>query len=313
MTLRVGVVGAGVMGLNHARAVRALSDVTLVGVMDPDTARASQVAEDLACNAFSTMEAMIAAGLDCAVVAAPNAVHREAGCALLEAGCHVLMEKPIAGTLADANALIDTAHRAKRILMVGHIERYNPAVQAVKRAVADEKISSITINRVGPFPPRMSDVGVVIDLGVHDIDIVRMIAGEEIVEVQAMLSSTRAEREDTALLQFRTANNIIAQINTNWTTPYKLRQLQVATEAKFVSADMMTRQVIEYRDYKPDGSFRSRPLFVPMADPLGDEWTAFLAAVRTGGPAPISGEDGVRNLEVALKCLELGSRPSNGG
>jgi predicted dehydrogenase len=307
--LRVGVVGVGVMGFNHARAIKTMEGVHLVGVMDADLERAAKVSSDLACRRFVSLAEMADAGLDCAVIAAPNAMHQAVGCALIEAGCHVLIEKPIAPSTDAAMALIETARRCKKVLMVGHIERFNPAVQATKRACEGEKIISITITRVGPFPPRMSDIGVVIDLGVHDIDIIRMIAGAEITDVQAMLSSTRAQREDTALLQFRTTNNIIAQVNTNWTTPYKLRLLQVATEGKFISADLMTRQVIEYLDYKPDGSFRSRPLFVPMADPLRDELNGFFRAVRAGAAAPITGEDGLRNLEVALECLRVGSRP----
>jgi UDP-N-acetylglucosamine 3-dehydrogenase len=310
--LRVGVVGVGVMGFNHARAVKALDGVSLAGVLDADAERAGKVSADLGCRRFVSVAEMADAGLDCAIVAAPNALHREVGCALLEAGCHVLVEKPIAPSVADAKALIDAARARDRVLMVGHIERFNPAVKAAKKACAGEKIISITITRVGPFPPRMSQIGVVIDLGVHDIDIIRMIAGSEITDVQAMMSSTHAQREDTALMQFCTATNIIAQVNTNWTTPYKLRTLQIATEGKFIAADLMTRQVVEYLDYKEDGSFRSRPLFVPMADPLRDELSGFFAAVRKGGPAPITGEDGLANLEVALKCLEVGSRPVNG-
>lgn len=309
--LRVGVVGVGVMGFNHARAVKAMDGVALSGVVDANLERAGQVAADLGCRRFVSIDEMANAGLDCAIVAAPNALHREAGCALLDAGLHVLMEKPIAPTVEDAQALIKAARAKDRVLMVGHIERFNPAVQATKRACAGEKIISITITRVGPFPPRMSEIGVVIDLGVHDIDIIRMIAGAEIVDVQAMLSSTHANREDTALLQFRTNTNIIAQVNTNWNTPYKLRTLQVATENKFISADLMTRQVVEYLDYQPDGSFRSRPLFVPMADPLRDELNAFFNAVRAGAPAPITGEDGLQNLQIALECLRVGNRPQH--
>jgi UDP-N-acetylglucosamine 3-dehydrogenase len=281
----------------------------LSGVVDAHPERAAHVAGDLGCRRFVSVAEMADGDLDCVIVAAPNALHREVGCALLDAGLHVLMEKPIAPTIEDARALIAAAKAKDRVLMIGHIERFNPAVQATKRACKDEKIVSITINRVGPFPPRMSEIGVVIDLGVHDIDIIRMIAGSEIIDVQAMLSSTHAQREDTALLQFRTDSNIIAQVNTNWTTPYKLRTLQVATEGKFISADLMTRQVVEYLDYQPDGSFRSRTLFVPMADPLRDELNGFFHAVRTGTPAPITGEDGLRNLEIALECLRVGNRP----
>jgi predicted dehydrogenase len=155
----------------------------------------------------------------------------------------------------------------------------------------------------------MSKIGVVIDLGVHDIDIIRMISGAEIHEVQALLSSVRAEREDNALLQFRTNTNVIAHINTNWTTPYKLRTLQIATEEKFIAADLMTRQVTEYSDYTTDGSFRMRPVPVITHDPLKVELESFVSAIVQDKEVPISGADGLANLEVALRCLEVGLRP----
>ena len=118
--------------------------------------------------------------------------------------------------------------------MVGHVERFNPAVAAIKEAIAGEDILSIAITRVGPFPPRMSNVGVVIDLAVHDIDLIRWFTDSEIVEVQPQLSSAVAEREDIALLQFRTASGVLAHINTNWLTPFKARSVTVATRGKYV-------------------------------------------------------------------------------
>ena len=137
--------------------------------------------------------------------------------------------------------------------MVGHVERFNPAVQAIKDAIRGEDILSISITRVGPFPPRMSNVGVVIDLAVHDIDLISWFTGSKIIEVQPQLSSTRAEREDIALLQFRTASGVLAQINTNWLTPFKARTVHVATKRKYVIGDLLTRQVTECFGFQPDG------------------------------------------------------------
>ena len=124
--------------------------------------------------------------------------------------------------------------------MVGHVERFNPAVEAIKQAIKGEDILSIAITRVGPFPPRMSNVGVVIDLAVHDIDLIRWFTDSEIVEVQPQLSSAVAEREDIALLQFRTASGVLAHINTNWLTPFKARTVHVATRDKYVMGDLLT-------------------------------------------------------------------------
>ena len=301
--LKIGVAGAGVMGRNHARVLSELRGVELTTVFDPDAVTAEGVAAAYGATAVTTAQEFVAAGLDAAVIATPNRYHADLGVALLNAGVHVLVEKPIAATVADAQAMIDAAKANNRVLMVGHVERFNPAVETVKRAIEGDEIISIQITRVGPFPPRMGEVGVVIDLAVHDIDIIRHLTGSEIVEVQPQLARTRADREDTALLQFRLDNGVIAHITTNWVTPYKTRTLQVATKTKFIVADLITRQVTEYFGQQPDGSYSTRMLNSWPAEPLRKELEAFAHAIRTGETPAVTGEDGLRNLEVALRCL----------
>jgi len=304
--LKVGVAGVGVMGRNHARVLSDIRDFDLTAVFDPDEATASGVAGLYEAAAFTTAADFVAAGLDAAVVATPNRHHADLGVALLEAGVHVLVEKPIAATVPDAQRMIDAAKANSRVLMVGQVERFNPAVEAVKRAIAGDDVISIQITRVGPFPPRMGEVGVVIDLAVHDIDIIRHLTDSEIAEVQPQLARTKAEREDTALLQFRLENGTIAHITTNWVTPYKVRTLQVATLNRFVVADLITRQVTEYFGQQPDGSYQTRAVNSWPAEPLKKELEAFAHAIRTGEPPAVTGEDGLRNLEVALRCLGEG-------
>ncbi|HRO32397.1 MAG TPA: Gfo/Idh/MocA family oxidoreductase [Brevundimonas sp.] len=304
--LKLGVAGAGVMGRNHARVAADIRDFDLTHVLDMDALTAEGVAAAYGAAGVSSAEAFVAAGLDCAIVATPNRTHADLSVALLEKGVHVLVEKPIAATVADARRMIDAAAANGRVLMVGQVERFNPAVEAVKRAIAGEDVISIQITRVGPFPPRMGEVGVVIDLAVHDIDIIRHLTGSEIVEVQPQLARTKADREDTALLQFRLENGVIAHITTNWVTPYKTRTLQVATQNKFVVADLMTRQVTEYFGQQPDGSYSTRGVMSWPAEPLKKELEAFARAIRTGEAPEVTGEDGLRNLEVALRCLGEG-------
>jgi UDP-N-acetylglucosamine 3-dehydrogenase len=304
--LKLGVAGAGVMGRNHARVAADMREFDLDAVYDADAVIAQGVAAAYGARPYTAAADFIGAGLQAAVVAAPNRFHAELGVALLEAGVHVLVEKPIAATLKDAQAIIDAARANDRVLMVGQVERFNPAVAAVKSAIADEDVISIQITRVGPFPPRMGEVGVVIDLAVHDIDIIRHLTGSEVVEVQPQLARTRADREDTALLQFRLANGVIAHITTNWVTPYKTRTLQVATKSKFVVADLITRQVTEYFGQQPDGSYQTRAVNSWPAEPLRKELEAFAHAIRTGETPAVTGEDGLRNLEVALRCLGEG-------
>ena len=304
--LKAGVAGAGVMGRNHARVLAEVQGVDLTTIFDPDSVTGQGVADLYGAEAVTTAEAFVDAGLDCAVVATPNRFHADLGVALLEKGVHVLVEKPIAPTVKDAQRMIDAAKANDRVLMVGHVERFNPAVETVRRAIADEDVISIQVTRVGPFPPRMGEVGVVIDLAVHDIDIIRHLTGSEITEVQPQLARTRAEREDTALLQFRLENGVIAHITTNWLTPYKTRTLQVATRGKFVVADLITRQVTEYFGQQADGSYSTRMLNSWPAEPLKKELEAFAHAIRTGEPPAVTGQDGLKNLEVALRCLGEG-------
>lgn len=304
--LKAGVAGAGVMGRNHARVLADLRDFDLTAVFDPDVATAEGIASLYEATPFTTAADFVDAGLDAAVVATPNRHHADLSVALLEKGVHVLVEKPIAATVADARRMIDAAKANGRVLMVGQVERFNPAVEAVKRAIDGDEIISIQITRVGPFPPRMGEVGVVIDLAVHDIDIIRHLTDSEITEVQPQLARTKAEREDTALLQFRLASGAIAHITTNWVTPYKVRTLQVATKTKFVVADLITRQVTEYFGQQPDGSYQTRAVNSWPAEPLKKELEAFAHAIRTGESPAVTGEDGLRNLEVALRCLGEG-------
>jgi len=305
--LRVGVAGVGVMGSNHARVFAGLPGTELVGIADPDGKQAEFVANTLGCTAVGDIDALLSLGLDAVTIAAPTHLHRDVALACIARGVHVMVEKPIASTVDEGHEIITAAKRAGVTLMVGHVERFNPAVEAIKDAIRDEDILSIGITRVGPFPPRMSNVGVVIDLAVHDIDLIRWFTDSDIVEVQPQLSSAVAEREDIALLQFRTASGVLAHINTNWLTPFKARNVTVATRGKYVMGDLLTRQVTECFGFQPDGSYSMRHLSVGHAEPLRSELLAFLRAVRTGAAPAVTGEEGVASLEIAARCLA--SRP----
>jgi UDP-N-acetylglucosamine 3-dehydrogenase len=301
--VRLGVVGVGVMGSNHARVIAELPGVEFVGVADPDRLQANFVAETLGCAAVGDLDDLIALGIDAATIAAPTHLHHDLAIACIRRGIHVLVEKPIASSAEEGRSITAAARRAGVTLMVGHVERFNPAVAAIKEAIRGEDILSIAITRVGPFPPRMSNVGVVIDLAVHDIDLIRWFTDSDIVEVQPQLSSAMAEREDIALLQFRTASGVLAHINTNWLTPFKARTVHVATRKKYVMGDLLTRQVTECFGFQPDGSYSMRHLSVGHAEPLRAELSAFLAALRDGSVPAVTGEEGVASLDIAMRCL----------
>jgi UDP-N-acetylglucosamine 3-dehydrogenase len=308
--LRIGVVGVGVMGSNHARVLSEMPGVKLVGIADPDGARCDLVAERLGCATFNDAEALLNAGIDAVTIAAPTHLHRDIALDCAARGVHILVEKPIAPTVEESRAIVAAARRAGVTLMVGHVERFNPAVQSIKRAIKDQNILSIAITRVGPFPPRMSNVGVVIDLAVHDIDLIRWFTESEIVEIQPQTSSAVAEREDIALLQFRTASGVLAHINTNWLTPFKARTIHVATRDKYLIGDLLTLQVTECFGFQPDGSYSMRHLSVGYAEPLRSEMQAFLAAIKSGNAPAVTGDEAVASLEVAIRCLDArGTQP----
>ena len=305
--LRVGVVGVGVMGSNHARVFVGLPGTELVGVADPDRKQAEFVARTLGCAAVTNVEELLDREVDAITIAAPTHLHRDIALTCIAHGVHVMVEKPIASSVDEGREITGAARRAGVTLMVGHVERFNPAVEAIKGAIRGEDILSIAITRVGPFPPRMSNVGVVIDLAVHDIDLIGWFTDSEIVEVQPQLSSAVAEREDIALLQFRTASGVLAHINTNWLTPFKARNVTVATRGKYVMGDLLTRQVTECFGFQPDGSYSMRHLSVGHAEPLRSELIAFLRAVRSGATPAVTGEEGVASLEIATQCLAVRS------
>jgi predicted dehydrogenase len=303
--LRVGVIGAGIMGSNHARVLAGLAGVQLVGVADPDSKQRDLVARVLGCSAVPDLDKLFDLGVDAVTIAAPTHLHRDVSLACIARGVHLLVEKPIASTVEEGREIIAAARKAGVQLMVGHVERFNPAVIAIKKAIEGEDILSIGITRVGPFPPRMSNVGVVIDLAVHDIDLIRWFTDSDIIEVQPQLSSAVAEREDIALLQFRTASGVLAHINTNWLTPFKARNVTVATRGKYVKGDLLTREVTECFGFQPDGAYSMRHVSVGHDEPLRAELIAFTSAIRTGKPPAVTGEEGVASLEIATRCLEV--------
>ncbi|WP_342360076.1 Gfo/Idh/MocA family oxidoreductase [Terrarubrum flagellatum] len=302
--LRIGVVGAGVMGSNHARVLAGIADAVLVGVADPLPAQRMRAASMANCPTFTSLDELLAAGVDAVTIAAPTHLHDEIALACIARKIHVLVEKPIASTVAGGEAIVAAAEKAGVTLMAGHVERFNPAVAAIKESIRGEDILSIEITRVGPFPPRMSNVGVVIDLAVHDIDLIRWFTESDIVDVQAQLSSFVAEREDIALLQFRTESGVLAQINTNWLTPFKARTITIATRNKYVMGDLLTRQVTECFGFQPDGSYSMRHLSVGYEEPLRAELTAFMDAVRTGRTPAVTGREATACLAIAIRCLE---------
>lgn len=304
--LRAALIGAGVMGKNHARVYNVLPSTELVAVADIDVLALEQVVQEYSVHGYESYVDMLAQEHpDIVSIVVPTRLHRQVTIDALESGSNVLVEKPIASTIAEAEDMINVARRSGLKLMVGHIERFNPAVVTLKSALDKDEVISINITRVGPLPPRVKDVGVIIDLGSHDIDLIHFLSDTEFEEVHAVSSISKARHEDTALLIFRMRNGILAQITTNWLTPYKAREIVVWTRKRQFHANLMTQQLTEYSNYDlVSGAFQVKHWSVPHAEPLQLELAAFAEAIVTGSPPPVTGEDGLAALTVAHQCLD---------
>jgi len=302
--MRVAVIGLGVIGKIHTRIYSELPQVELVGVVDADSGTLAAVAKQYNIPGFSSVEELFSQPIDAVSVCVPTELHHKVGCQVIERGVPVLIEKPLARTVEEGESLVNKARQGNVPLMVGHVERFNPAIWRIKESVRQDKVISIQITRVGPFPPRVRDIGIVTDLGAHDIDLVHFIAESDFEHIFAVCSYTRGGHEDTAIIVAQMKNGVLAQITENWLTPYKSRQIRIATPDRYIEGDLITQQVKEYSNYLvPQSAYQVKewPLF--FKEPLHEELVQFIGAVQNGQKMPITGEDGLYVLQNIERIL----------
>jgi UDP-N-acetylglucosamine 3-dehydrogenase len=315
--LRVAVVGVGAMGRNHARVLSEIPRAELVGVADTDLENAQKVAHRCGATAWSDYLRMFdEAKLDAVTIAVPTAEHLRVAQVAIERGLHLFVEKPIALTTEEARQMIELARQRGVCLMIGHIERFNPAVLAMKERLRTGELGrvfQIEARRQSPFPARVEDVGVVIDLAVHDIDIMRYVSESEITRVYAETARRihgRGEDMLTGLL--RLGDGSIGTLIVNWLTPAKIRELFVTGERGMYRVDYITQDLYFYEnavaqeeEWETLGVLRGVSegrmirFVVNKREPLRVEHEHFLAAVSGETEIQVTGEDGLRALEVA--------------
>ncbi len=304
---RIAVVGCGAFGVNHTRVLADLG--VLAGVFDADIARAQEIATKHNCQAFASLDKVEA---DAAVVAVPTRHHAEVGCALLARGLDVLVEKPIAATLADADALIATAARQNRILQVGHLERFNPAVQAAQAIVTRPLF--FEVHRMSVFSPRSLDVDVVLDLMIHDLDIVLALAQAEIEEIRAVGLAVLSKHVDIANVRLVLANGCVANFTASRVSTEKIRKLRFFQAGQYVSVDYARQDAMifsveagEQEPGMPNIGFRRLETSAvpgsPDAEPLRAELRHFLESVRTRSAPLVDGLAARRALDAALRII----------
>jgi UDP-N-acetylglucosamine 3-dehydrogenase len=323
--LRAGVVGLGMMGRNHVRVWdEVVDEAELVAVADPDPAALKGATAGRCARGFADVERMLAEEeLDLVSIVAPTSQHRAVTLAALRAGANVLVEKPIAATREEALEMIEAAEAAGRMLTVGHIERFNPAIRELHRRLAAGelgRIFQVSATRLGPFPARIRDVGVVVDLAPHDIDIMRYLVGSEPVRIYAETERRiHTEHEDLFNGTIKFANGVLGVLNINWVTPTKRRLLTVTGERGMYVADYISQDLVFYanpdapetwlqRDASPpittvtEGEMTRRS--VRREELLAVELREFARAVRDGGPPPVDPHDAMVALLLARKMVD---------
>jgi predicted dehydrogenase len=299
-SLRVAVIGAGAFGNNHLRVLHHLCGVMIAAVVDSNATRASEAAAKYGCPALYSLT-QLPSGIDAAIVAVPTVEHAEVACELLERGIDVLVEKPIAPDLASAGRVAEVAKRTQRIVQVGHLERFNPAVRALQEIVTLPLF--FEIHRMSAFSPRSLDVDVVLDLMIHDIDIVLDLVGSMPEEIRAAGISILSKKVDIANVRLAFPGGCVANLTASRISTEKIRKLRLFQPGQYISVDYQRQDgaVFSVSGQQQIG-YGSLP--VQKEEPLKLELESFLDCVRTRRRPLITAEDAMKSLDVALSILD---------
>ena len=311
--LRMGVVGVGHLGRRHARTLAGMRGVELAAVVDADAARAQAVAAETRCRA-ETDPAALFAGVDAVAVAVPTEAHRRVAVPLLARGIPVLIEKPIAASLAEADEMIAAASAARTTLAVGHSERHNPAVAAARPLITAPRF--VEVHRLAQFPGRGLDVDVVFDVMIHDLDLVLDLVRAAPVAIEAVGVPVLSERVDIANARIRFDNGCIANLTASRVSRERVRKLRFFQKDALVSIDCAARQVEVWRVRRDPGgaaAIAGGEVAVPPGEPLECELADFADAVRTGRRPGVDGRDGRRALALARQVADALDGASGGG
>jgi predicted dehydrogenase len=300
--VRVAVVGAGDFGRNHARVYRELPGAELIGIVDADPARAGQVAKEFSTEVLPDIESL-AGRVDAASVAVPTVEHAQVGCRLLELGVDVIVEKPIAASLAEADELLSAAARSNRILQVGHLERFNPGIVAVMPAM--NRPLYFEVHRLGVFTPRSLDIDVVYDVMIHDLDILLALVNAPVTEIKAIGIPVLTDKVDIAHARLDFASGAVANVTASRVSTERVRKLRFFQQHEYISVDFTRQDALRVRVVEPgpQPKFDFTRLPSEREEPLRAELRAFLECVRTRRAPMVDGAAGRRALELADRVM----------
>jgi predicted dehydrogenase len=300
----VGVIGVGHLGSRHARIYSALPEAELVGVADIVGERAHQVGREYGAEAVTDFRDLFPR-IKAASVAVPTVNHCEIALELMNAGIDILVEKPIAGTVEEAEKMVNAATEGGRVLAVGHTERYNPAVSALLARAAEPRF--IEVHRLGAFTARSLDIDAVLDLMIHDLDVVAALVDSPVSSVEAIGVPVLTDKVDIANARLRFESGCVANFTASRISQTKVRKLRIWERQRYVSVDYLNQEALSYRLGKKEGPFpeiRCENLTLDHEEPLKAELKDFLRAVWKRERPLVPGEDGLRALRLAKRVLE---------
>ena len=305
--VRTAVIGVGYLGRFHAQKYASLPQSRLVAVVDADPVARDRVAAEVGCRAVADFREVLGE-VDAVSIATPTPAHHDIARECLERGVHVLVEKPVTETLAEAKSLIEIAARRGRILQVGHLERFNPAIRALEGTLGTPRF--VESHRLAPFKERGTDVNVVLDLMIHDIDLIQSLVRAPIVSIDAVGASVFSSGLDIANARIRYANGCVANTTASRISMKMERKLRIFQDDAYVSIDLQQKVLTVVRK-PPEGSGAAlgqvsiEERSYEQGDALRLEIEAFLESISVGRPPVVTGEDGLRALETALRITEL--------
>ncbi|ABZ95730.1 Oxidoreductase [Leptospira biflexa serovar Patoc strain 'Patoc 1 (Ames)'] len=310
--VRLGVIGTGHMGQYHVNVAKQLTDAELIGIFDASAERATQIAEKHKTKAFGTIEDLLKE-TDAIIIAAPTFLHHKIAKQALTEKKHVLVEKPISQTVEEAKELVNLAKQNNLILQVGHVERFNGAVLELGK-IAEHPIL-IESRRIAPYNSRITDVGVVLDMMIHDIDIVLNLVKSEVTEVKAVGSSIVSNHEDVATVVLKFANGCVASLNASRSSQAKIRTLNISQKDSYVFLDFTNQEIELHRQASSttqlgSGEIKYRQesivekIFVHKDNPLKQEHEHFVKCIKGESEPMVKGDSDIKTLEVAYKILE---------
>jgi len=297
--IKVVVVGVGSLGSRHARIYSELPGVELVGVLDTDRERTEEIATQYDCQAFLTLEE-IPSSVEAISIVVPTDRHYEVAGGLMNRGYHLLIEKPITDDVSHARELLKLAEKSNLLLQVGHVERFNPGILEIEKIVKEPRF--IECHRNAPFQPRGTEVGVVLDLMIHDLDIILYLVSSPVASLEAVGATILSKHEDIANARIKFKSGCIANITTSRVSPAKMRKIRIFQDDAYISLDYMAQTAQIYR--KEAGRIIIDELPIPRGEPLKLELESFVEAVRLGGKPQVPAEGSLAALEVAVAVTE---------